>query len=212
MSTTAPEQRGRKLMRKRTIIGGTVVALIVGWFIFATVNIYSPRQGNVDARTDAVVSLSPPPYRLPLAEELYSDGHADNLAISYVPVDPKHFSAEWVAAWEPAEAYCEDDTGDNQASIWCFNLEEISTRGEALALRELAAAQSWESVTVVTSRSHVFRTRHIFQQCVGDTLDVNVVYPEPDLSVEMSEQSWGWHIAYENAAFFKALYETTVGC
>ena len=50
-------------MRKRTIIGGAVVTLIVGWFIFATVHIYGPRQGNVDARTDAVVSLSPPPDR-----------------------------------------------------------------------------------------------------------------------------------------------------
>lgn len=222
MSSDAAERSGVRLdaklrgkkrrMRKLKIISGVVVALVVGWFIFASVSIYNPPQGDVEARTDAVVSLSPPPYRLPLAEELYANDRAPRLAISYVPVDPRHFNAEWVTAWEPAERYCEEATPEMDENISCFTPEEISTRGEAHSVRELAETESWDSITVVTSRHHVFRTRFIFDQCIGDSVDVNVVFPEPDLSVETSEESWGWYILYENVAFFKALYETTVGC
>ena len=201
----------KRLMRKLKIISGIVVALVVGWFIFASVNIYHPSQGDIEARTDAVVSLSPPPYRLPFAEDLFAKGHADQLAISYVPVDPRHFNAEWVAAWEPAEKHCEEEPAEEE-NISCFTPVEISTRGEAHAIREVAGTESWDSITVVTSRHHVFRTRFIFEQCLGDAVDVNVVFPEPDLSLETSEGSWGWYLLYENVAFFKALYETTVGC
>ncbi|MDR7346067.1 YdcF family protein [Enteractinococcus fodinae] len=200
------------MMRKLKIFSTAVIILVLGWFLFASVSIYDPRQGDIEAHADAVVSLSPPPYRLPLAEELYHTGHADNLAISYVPVDPRHYNAEWVAAWQPAESYCEDPADERHEAVWCLTPEEISTRGEALALRELAQTQAWESVTIVTSRSHVFRTRFIFERCAADTVDVNVVFPEPDVSVERSEENWAWHIVYENAAFFKALYATFVAC
>src|SRR5690625_6675099 len=89
-STFDARPKGKKtLMRRLKIISGIVVTLVVGWFIFATVMIYIPPQGDVEARTDAVVSLSPPPYRLPLAEELYANDRAPRLAISYVPVDPR---------------------------------------------------------------------------------------------------------------------------
>lgn len=201
----------KRLMRKLKIISGIVVALVVAWFIFASVNISRPPQGDVEARTDAVASLSPPPYRLPLAEDLFAQGHADHLLISYVPVDPRHFNAEWVAAWEPAEEHCEEKP-EEENNISCFTPEEISTRGEAHAIREVAETESWDSITVVTSRHHVFRTRFIFEQCLGDAVDVNVVFPEPDLSLETTEGSWGWYLLYENVAFFKALYETTVRC
>jgi hypothetical protein len=212
-STFNARPKGKKtLMRRLKIISGIVVTLVVGWFIFATVMIYIPPQGDVEAETDAVVSLSPPPYRLPLAQELYANDRADRLAISYVPVDPRHFNAEWVAAWEPAENYCEEGTAQADEHISCFTPEEVSTRGEAYAVRELAEVESWDSITVVTSRHHTFRVRYIFEQCVGDVVDVNVVFPEPDPYIEKSKENWGWYLLYENAAFFKAIYETTVGC
>lgn len=198
-------------MRKLKIACGLTVVLVVGWFLFATASIYKPYQGDVDTRTDAIVSLSPPPYRLPLAQELYADDRADHLVISYVPMNLENHSAEWAAAWEPADSYCEDGSGDSGEHVWCLSPEDISTRGEALAMQELAEEQGWDDVTVVTSKSHVFRTRFIFQQCAGD-VDINVVYPEPDLTVKESGQSWGVHIVYENAAFFKAIYETTFKC
>lgn len=205
-------RRKEWLMRKLKTISGIVIALVVGWFIFASVNIYNPLQGDLEARTDAVVSLSPPPYRLPLAEELYASDHAAHLAISYVPVNPRDFTAEWMKAWEPAKRYCEDQTAGMDENISCFTPEEISTRGEAHAIREVAESKSWDSITVVTSRHHIFRTRFILQRCIGDAVDVNVVFPEPDLSIEKAQESWGTYLLYENLAFFKAVYETTRGC
>lgn len=202
----------QRLLRKLKTICGIVIALVIGWFVFASVNIYNPHQGDLEARADAVVSLSPPPYRLPLAEELYASDHAAHLVISYVPINPRDATPEWIGAWEPATRYCEDQTPGVDENISCFTPEEISTRGEAHAIREVAERESWDSITVVTSRHHIFRTRFILQQCIGDAVDVNVVFPEPDLFIEKTQESWGTYLLYENLAFFKAVYETTLGC
>ena len=36
--------------------------------------------------------------------------------------------------------------------------------------------------------SHL-RTRFILQQCIGDAVDVNVVFPEPDLFIEKTQEA-----------------------
>lgn len=76
-----PKRRGLKLAV------GLAAVLAAGWFVYATVNILSPSQGDLDQRVDAVASLAPQDYRLPLAQQLVADGVADTLAISYFDHD-----------------------------------------------------------------------------------------------------------------------------
>lgn len=61
---------------------------------------------------------------------------------------------------------------------------------------------------MVTNQHHVFRTRFIFDRCLGDEVDINVVYAHRDYGIGGT----AWRALYENAAFFKAVYDVTVRC
>lgn len=200
MSKSGRTQRpGRGLK----IAGGVVAALLVGGVVFASVNIVSPSQGNLNDRSDAVVSLAPQAHRLATAQQLVEAGKADTLVISYFPDD--------VSVGDPGisrvsvSEFCE---GGGDEGVMCFTPEENATIGEASAIRDIASTEGWKSMTVVTSEYHAFRTRYIFEQCLGDEVDVNIVFPE----AELSTARWGFHLVYENAAFLKAVWQTTMRC
>lgn len=195
--------RTQRSWRGVKVAGGVVAALLAGWVVFASVNIVSPSQGTLSNRSDAVVSLAPQAHRLATAQELVEAGKAETLVISYFPGD--------VSIGDPSiprvsvSEFCEDG-GDEGAM--CFTPEENATIGEASAIRDIASTEGWESLTVVTSEYHAFRTRYIFEQCLGDGVDVNIVFPE----AELSTARWGFHLVYENAAFLKAVWQTTMRC
>ena len=151
-----------------------------------------------------MVSLSPQHYRLPLAEEVIENTGSDTLVISYVEPGMGRFGYAPPLP-ESVVQYCDVET---PGYVMCLTPEEISTIGEAFTVNDLVQEQSWDSITVVTSKYHTFRTRFLFSQCIDKDVDVNIVYPEP----EMSAEQWGWHLAYENAAFVKALYEGIFRC
>ena len=54
------------------------------------------------------------------------------------------------------------------------------TRGEARAIGDLADANGWKSITVVTSSYHVSRADRLMEQCT--TADVQMVNSHPQLS------------------------------
>ena len=170
-----------------------------------TVNVLFPSQGEVQTDRDAVVSLAPQVHRLATAERLMDAGHADTLVISYFEGDVSGRDADGTYAEIPVSEYCESDQrGENV----CFTPEEIATIGEAFAVRDIAQANSWDALTVVTSKAHAFRAHHIFERCLGQEIDVNLVYADPDLNVAQ----WGWRVVYENAAFVKAIWQTSTRC
>lgn len=187
------------------VAGGVVAAALIAWFFYATVNILNPSQGELQARSDAVVSLAPQSHRLPTAQQLISDGVADTLVISYFDHDPLNFGSGASVDAVPLHAYCESEAF---YEIVCFTPEENATIGEAYAIASMAREQSWLSLTVVTDTTHAFRTRFILDRCLGDDFDVNVVVAERELAA--SEKAW--HIVYENAAFFKAAWQATWRC
>lgn len=80
----------------------------------------------------------------------------------------------------PVSNYCASDDRDG---VLCFTPEDAATIDEAYSISEMVAAESWDSLTVVTDEYHAFRTRFIFDQCLGDEVDVNVVFSDRDLSV-----------------------------
>ena len=165
----------------------------------------SPSQGDVHSHSDAVVSLAPQAHRLPLAEQLVGEEVADTLVISYFPDDVSRGGSGAADDPVPVSNYCESG---GREGIKCFTPEEAATIGEVYSISEMVAAESWDSLTVVTDDYHAFRTRFIFDQCLGDEVDVNVVFSDRDLNVAQ----WGYHLVYENAAFLKAALQTTFRC
>lgn len=199
----ASDKQSRPTRRGLKVLGGLAVAFVAGWFTFATSNILSPSQGAVHDRSDAVVSLAPQHHRLGMAEQLIAADHAETLAISYFEGD-KRGAAPRETKTVPVANYC--DAAENQNV--CFTPDEVSTIGEAFSVREIAQEESWESVTVVTSRTHAFRAEYIFERCLGPEIDVDLVYADPNLNAAQ----WAWHVAYENAALVKALWQTGTRC
>src|SRR5699024_4998213 len=187
------------------IVGGLLVALLAVWVLFASINIVSPSQGELQTRSDAVVSLAPQAHRLPLAEQLVAEDVADTLVISYFPDDVSGGGSGAAADPVPVSNYC---ASGGREGVLCFTPEETTTIGEAYSVREMVSAGSWDSLTVVTDEYHAFRTQFIFDQCLGDEVDVNVVFSDRDLNVAQ----WGYHLVYENVAFLKAALQTAVRC
>jgi len=201
-STTAgADGSAKSILRGLKLAGGVVAALAAGWFVYATVNIVSPSQRELDKRVDAVVSLAPQYYRLPLAQQLVADGVADTLAVSYFDHDTSRIPLNGTGEPVPLAQHCELE------HVVCFRPAD-ATAGEAVALAKMASSESWQSLTVVTNQHHAFRTRFIFDRCLGEQVDVNVVYAQRDYGLGGT----AWRVVYENAAMFKALYDVTFRC
>lgn len=190
--TAKPTWRGLKPA------AGATAALAVGWFVYATVNILSPSQGDLKRRVDAVASLGPQNHRLPMAQQLVADGVSETLVISYPDHDTTMVSTSDSDEPVPLAQYCGSE------NVVCFT-PVGETVGEARALADMARNESWHSLTVVTNQHHVFRTRFLFARCMGDEVDVNVVYAHRDYSLRGTAR----RVLYENAAFFKAFYDVT---
>lgn len=204
-SSTRTRPQTQRTRGSLKIVGGLLVALLAVWVLFASINIVSPSQGELQTRSDAVVSLAPQAHRLPLAEQLVEEEVADTLVISYFPDDVSRGGSAATDDPVPVSNYCQSG---GREGIVCFTPEEAATIGEAHTISEMVAAESWDSLTVVTDEYHAFRTRFIFDQCLGGDIDVNVVFSERDLSFGQ----WGYHLVYENAAFLKAVLQTSLRC
>lgn len=206
MAAGSHTSRGRARRRRRTMAVVAVIA-VVGWLAYATVNIMAPTQGDRSATVDAVISLAPQQNRLPVAQELIAAGVSDTLLISYFAHDslnhrPGTGQGDHI---KRLSTYCDED---GAVETICFTPTEDATIGEVHAIDDIAAEHSWEAVTVVTDSFHTFRTRYILAQCLHDDLQVNVVFAEQDLS----PMQWVWHAVYENAAFIKAVWQTSTRC
>lgn len=190
--------------RKQRIVIWAGLALVALWIIYVSTNVLFPSQGEVHGRSDAVVSLAPQYHRLHTATQLMNTGHAETLAVSHFH-DDVGISESDPTNQVSVTDYCETHNGDG---VICFTPEEIATIGEAFEIRDIASRESWETLTVVTSRTHAFRAHHIFDHCVGENVRVNLVHSDPEFNCFQ----WAWHLAYENAAFIKALWQTGTRC
>lgn len=65
--------------------------------------------------------------------------------------------------WPAANRLC--DAGGEGFRVVCFRPDPYSTRGEARGFAQLARANGWRSVVVVTSTFHVTRARLLFRRC-----------------------------------------------
>tara|TARA_R110002020_G_scaffold151687_1_gene328772 strand:+ start:2431 stop:2985 length:555 start_codon:yes stop_codon:yes gene_type:complete len=175
-------------------IGAVIVA--VGWIVTALALFVFPQQSPLH-RADALVSLSPPRDRLPAAQEALETGLATRLWISYVPADLS--AAEDRTRVDRACAPASSDASGTR----CFAPLSNDTLGEARAVAELVEQTGVKSVIVTTHTSHSARARFLFEHCLPEGTEVQVLMvEEPGDPVYVLGR-----MLYETAAFAKAAAE-----
>lgn len=167
--------------------------LVIFWFVAALATFVLPRQQPLQ-KADAIVSLSPPTSRLPVALEALRGGLAPQLWLSYVPSDIQSDQRRLV------------DTTCSDQNVECFAPLSNDTIGEARAVAKLVGLTGAKSVIVTTNVSHSARTRFLFERCLPEGTDIQLLLVDEPSSV--------WYVVgrmlYETAASVKALAEVGV--
>lgn len=183
---------------------GVVATGIVAYTLVVSLKVLFPSSDELE-RSDAVVSLAPPTDRLPLAIRLQQKFGTGDLVVSRSAAPD---SAESVDVALAVEGVGQCGTSTATSSVTCIDARESTTLGEALAVRDLAEQNDWSSVTVVTSRYHVFRSQFIFNRCMPTGTTVHVAFAD----TAYGKRRWAYHLVYENVAFLKAVVETSIRC
>jgi uncharacterized SAM-binding protein YcdF (DUF218 family) len=142
-------------------------AAAAAWLLLA-IALFVLHPADEPGRADAVVVLAGSKHRLPVGERLVARGTAPTLVLSR---DPEGRNP-------PVERRCRRGEAEADASLVCFVAEPYSTRGEARALALLAAEREWETIAVVTSRFHLYRSELLVERCFDG--DVRMVSARVD--------------------------------
>lgn len=119
-------------------------------------------------RADVIVVLAgAEKTRLNVGLELWRQGRAPVLLLSSVPDRTQA---------PRTTALCQRPPAD----VECFTPAPVRTRGEAQVLGELARHRDWGSAIIVTSTSHVTRSRVLIRRCFPGSV---AVVGAPDKSV-----------------------------
>jgi uncharacterized SAM-binding protein YcdF (DUF218 family) len=138
-----------------------------------------PPSPALPATADAVVVLAGDHGdRVALAADLVADGRAPLLVVLHPEDGPQKSARPDCGATEPYE-------------VLCLDPPLVSTRGDARAIRELAATRRWQRVVVVTSRFHVLRAGIVVRRCVG--AEVTTVGSKPPFGARL----WAHVIVHE---------------
>jgi uncharacterized SAM-binding protein YcdF (DUF218 family) len=134
---------------------------------------------------DAIVPLAGGLERAVYAARLQQQGYAP----WFVATDISHLvSAEGLlSTTEISQVALEH--GVSRSSIHLTGTPVSSTYEEALAIRELAQTQGWQSLIVVTSPAHTRRSRMIFREVFTDTGISIIIRPVMD-EIDESEEWW----------------------
>ena len=192
----------RRIVRFAIVVMALILLL---WLIFLNSRILSHTAitSTTAQPSNVLISLAPGQYRLSTSLQLLEEGVSDELYVSW---GGRPVSEESVLFTEVQRetALCSDLSLEQ---IYCFVPERNTTLGEALTIRDLATDHDWDSITVVTSSYHVFRTNYIFSRCLPD-VEVRVVAAPTDLDFIQ----WLYRMAYENVSFIKAVVEVNRDC
>lgn len=156
------------------VAGALVTLLVTGQVV-----LFVLPAGDPPAPADAVVVLAGPGQRLERGEELVAQGWADTLVIATETPDS-----------------CGTDGGYEQL---CFRPDPATTRGEARTAAELARAEGWDHLLLVTQNEQALRARLRVARCVDDTVSVDVVTVRASLAESI------YRVFYETGALAKAL-------
>ncbi|MFJ3956930.1 YdcF family protein [Arthrobacter sp. NPDC090010] len=158
-------------------VAAAALTVLLLW-LFVCVNLFCfPVQRATPARVDAVVVLGgSSSERLPAALELLRTLPGHPVLVLSTTDTPGNASVD---------SLCRDpESAGLDATLLCFHPAPLNTRGEAQAVRDLVAAQRWDSVAVLTSDYHLPRAGELMKQCVP--VPVRMVASEPALD------AWQW--------------------
>ena len=143
--------------------------------------VWSPRE-DAPARVDAVVVLSSGEDRRVKGREIVAKSDVSDVLVYSLSnrlrrqIDEGEVAV--VGALEGNELGSDEieacDTDFGTYAVLCVYPRPNSTAGEALAVSELAEKEGWDSVLIVTERSHLLRARNTFSRCVPEWLQVYV--------------------------------------
>ena len=141
-----------------------------GALAVASVYLFILYDDDAVTTADAVVVLAGSKFRLPVGLDLVERGVAPVLVISD-GLDPR----------SPATIrLCRE-----REEVLCPKPDPYSTRGEARLVARLARERNWDSIVVVSSRFHLFRSRILFERCYSGRLAF----------VGAPVQWWRWPVA-----------------
>jgi uncharacterized SAM-binding protein YcdF (DUF218 family) len=183
--STGPSTTTRR--RRALWVVAAVVVLVAAMVIPMTFNwfVNPPTEEMTTVQpADAVVLFAGAAERLDTAVELMERGAAPNLVL------PNGNTID------DAEDLCE---GSAPYQVFCPASDEITTKGEAVAIGRLAEEQGWSRLIAVTSVYHVHRATFLLGRCFDGPVDA--VTPSQDLDTE----EWVGKIPHEWAGFLAAL-------
>lgn len=169
--------------------------------------IWNPPSRARPAEVDAVVVLAYGQDRLRLGRRLAEENVSDTVVISISNRTERRIAEGEVAVLSPGDVQsglgemgpwievCEEDFGRYRTI--CIEPEPDTTEGEAVAVRGLMELYDWNSLVIVTERSHMRRALQTFDACTSG-----------DVYGEVTDRSGPWHrdlrrTVYEAAAIAK---------
>jgi uncharacterized SAM-binding protein YcdF (DUF218 family) len=136
-----------------------LLLIVVGGYAAGAVLFLLRDDDSLPARADAVVVLAGGETRLPVGLSLVRKGVAPVLVVS------EDESGED----ETRITFCKGGKVEG-VEIVCRSAQPFSTRGEARLVASMARRRGWDTLVVVTSRYHLFRTERLFRRCTDATL------------------------------------------
>jgi len=142
--------RRSRSRRFRVLLGAVLVVVTLLGAFAAT----APRSDAVHSIDAVVVLGGGGGERLTLGQELAQEHDAELV-----------LSGEAIDQGVRAGLTCEDE-------VHCLEPDPWTTAGEARGTEALAEEEGWARVAVATSAFHTSRSRALFEQCLGDRVDV----------------------------------------
>lgn len=177
--------RRRRHQRLRRWVASVCVVVIAA--VIAGVPVYVLPQTDPLRRADAILIIGGTGWdRYPFGIELGVQGWAPTVVLS----NPDGARDPWLVktcANPPAGI-----------KLICFGPDPVTTLGEGRKLRELATANGWRTIIVVTFRPHISRARFILEHCFDGDL-VMVASP-----ANISLTGWMFEYAYQTVGYVRA--------
>ena len=187
----------RRVATALEAIALVVVILLVnmwisGYFVFQRV------ENDPLRRADAIVVLGGEhDGREDYALDLAKQGWASTVVISNPYEGPDGVM----------ERVCRDTAGESgPVEVLCPVPDPLTTRGEAIMVKQLAAERSWNTVIIVSWRYHLPRARFIFEQCYSDAPGALIMQAVPK-RYQYSPLTWEFLYAYQWGGLAKAVIQ-----
>ncbi|GAB3624445.1 hypothetical protein GCM10027418_25300 [Mariniluteicoccus endophyticus] len=173
---------------RRILAAATLAALLAGsaWAALASRYILRPDVDPLQ-QTDATYVLASSGGVEVILQDLYTKLPGRVLVVSTTP--------ELMAMPAYAKLCAAGTSGGRE--VVCTTPDPLTTRGEARVFAGLARERGWTSVTVVSHRTHLSRSRMLMERCFPGTVRMHVQESEGRRAKAVA-------VLYETGAYVKA--------